>query len=70
MFHEEYLEAFPFKDVDGDLADLFTAGGLFIVKLRQFLADGQMNIVERIAINELARKIVTELNQVLDAPQA
>lgn len=54
-------------DVDGELADLFAAGGRLASRIRDALADGQLDTAERIAIHEMARRIVKELNQVLDA---
>jgi hypothetical protein len=55
------------KDVDGELADLFTAGGLLSAKIREALNNGKLDTAERIAIKGHARKVVCELNQVLDA---
>jgi hypothetical protein len=55
------------NDVDGELADLFSAGGTLATELRQALKDGCLDTSERIAIKEGARKVIAELNQVLDA---
>jgi hypothetical protein len=55
------------QDVDGELADLFSAGGIFSAKLREALSDGTITPAERITIKEHARQVARELNQVLDA---
>lgn len=54
-------------DVDGELADLFSVGGRFAALIRSSLEDGDLDTSERIAIKNMAREIVKELNQVLDA---
>lgn len=53
--------------IDGELCDLLTSAGMLSAKLREALQDGDLDIAERITIKEAARKIVHELNQVLDA---
>ncbi len=55
------------EDVDGELVDLFSAGGDFSDKVRVALEDGRLNTKERIMIKEAARKVIKELNQTLDA---
>jgi hypothetical protein len=55
------------KDVDGELADLLAAAGEFCARLREVLADGQINTAERIMVKESARNVLKEINQCLDA---
>lgn len=54
-------------DVDGELADLFSTGGMFSTRLREALADGHLDTAERITLKQMARQVILELNQVLDA---
>lgn len=61
-----FAEVMPDKGtVDGEIADLFSAGGLFSAKLREALEDGHITSAERIMIKESARKIIKELHEVL-----
>lgn len=53
--------------VDGEAADLSVAGGNLINEIRCALEDDLLDTAERIRIKEAARKVIKEVEQILDA---
>jgi len=53
--------------VDGETADCMVALGKLADEIRYALADDYLDVAERVRIKEYSRKLITEIEQLLDA---